>query len=244
MTEPMPPHPDPALKREFLLRDLAYWSDSFWKNEELGERRVQFLITLVTAAMAGLAALYGYARESTPLTDEQAATLVLRVALPALLGLLAIGAVTFLRMVHRDRVSDDYKDRADIVRRLVVGDVAHFWMSKPKCLENVERGIFPYVDADRRRKWSQGGLVITVTSLNTVLMAVLVGLLVWMLTGAGIGSNPAWLSAAAAAAIAWFGQILYAKRHHENAQDKRDESEAFRRAREFTIRSLLAFRGD
>ena len=42
--------PAPALDGQaFLLAEYQRLADSFWKNEEVGEKRVNFLITLVTA---------------------------------------------------------------------------------------------------------------------------------------------------------------------------------------------------
>jgi hypothetical protein len=45
--------------KELLLADHKYICDSFWKNEEPGEKRVQFFITLVTAVLAAVATILG-----------------------------------------------------------------------------------------------------------------------------------------------------------------------------------------
>ena len=45
--------------KDLLLADYKYFGESFWKNEEIGETRVRFFITLVTAVLAALAALAG-----------------------------------------------------------------------------------------------------------------------------------------------------------------------------------------
>ncbi|MEW5719784.1 MAG: hypothetical protein AB1817_14230, partial [Chloroflexota bacterium] len=42
---------------EFMLAEYRYFADGFWRNEEAGERRVNFFITLVTAVISALVAL-------------------------------------------------------------------------------------------------------------------------------------------------------------------------------------------
>jgi ADP-ribose pyrophosphatase YjhB (NUDIX family) len=43
--------------RELLLEDYRYLSDSFWKNEQVGETRVNWFIGIVTAVCGGLLAM-------------------------------------------------------------------------------------------------------------------------------------------------------------------------------------------
>ena len=43
--------------KELLLADFKYFADSFWKSEEVGEKRVTVFITLVTAVLAALTVL-------------------------------------------------------------------------------------------------------------------------------------------------------------------------------------------
>ena len=45
------------ISKEYLLAEYKHFSDSFWRNEEIGEKRVNFFITLVTAVMAAFVAL-------------------------------------------------------------------------------------------------------------------------------------------------------------------------------------------
>lgn len=44
--------------KDLLLADLEYIRASFWKNEDIGEKRFGFFVTVVTAVVAGLVALY------------------------------------------------------------------------------------------------------------------------------------------------------------------------------------------
>jgi len=41
-------------KQDFLLAEYQQYSEAFWRNEEAGERRVTFFITLATAVIAAL----------------------------------------------------------------------------------------------------------------------------------------------------------------------------------------------
>lgn len=43
----------------FLLEEYGKLSDAFLSNEELGERRLNFFVSLTTAVIAALAALWG-----------------------------------------------------------------------------------------------------------------------------------------------------------------------------------------
>lgn len=73
---------------DFLLVEYRNLADSFWRNEEAGERRVNFFITLVTAVLSALVAWA--TRGSGSRTDSDYA-----IVLFALLALLALGSVTF-----------------------------------------------------------------------------------------------------------------------------------------------------
>ena len=96
--------------KEFLLAEYRYFTDSLWRNEEGGEKRVQFFITLVTAVLAGLVALI------KPQSGEVRAEATYPMAAGALAALLVIGYVTLKRMRHRNRVTDDYKRTIDLIR--------------------------------------------------------------------------------------------------------------------------------
>ena len=74
--------------KEFLLHEYGYFSESFWRNEEAGEKRVNFFVTLVTAVLAALVALATRTKgDKGTLVDHQ----VLGITLAACLSLLAVG---------------------------------------------------------------------------------------------------------------------------------------------------------
>jgi hypothetical protein len=106
------PIPDKiAVAKELLLADHKYLCDSFWKNEETGEKRVQFFITLVTAVLAATATML------TKFDDEVTDTLFTAIILFSLFALFSFGVVTLLRILKRNEVSDGYKKDSDDIRQ-------------------------------------------------------------------------------------------------------------------------------
>ena len=90
--------------KDLLLQDLEYVRSSFWKNEEIGEKRFSFFVTIATAVAGGLVAL---ARVSC--------TAVSDVVPWAVSVLLVFGLLTYARMQHRNAVSDNYKELSDYI---------------------------------------------------------------------------------------------------------------------------------
>lgn len=145
--------------KDFLLADLKYFQDSFWKNEEIGEKRVTFFITLVAAVLAFLGAL---AKTDQPPSPE--------INIFALVVLLTIGIVTLFRILKRNKVSDEYKESMDYIRTIFK---KHF--DQGKCL--VDYLPFGPPGPVRLRKF--GGLAHTIAALNSLIFTTLVGLILW-----------------------------------------------------------------
>lgn len=99
---------DTSGSRELLLSDYKYLCDCFWKNEELGERRVTILTTLVAAVMA---AIVGLAKEQSPYIEAASVF--------AASGLAVIGFMTLLRILKRNEATDGYKKDMDEIRRRI-----------------------------------------------------------------------------------------------------------------------------
>ena len=93
-------HPSLDMK-DLLLADLQHFESAMARNEETGEKRFSFLISLLTAVGGGLGALYT-SRDVVPAR-------VVDVAAGASLALAGFAFLTFLRLVHRNRVTDGYK---------------------------------------------------------------------------------------------------------------------------------------
>ena len=99
--------------QELLLADLQHFSESLWRNEEVGEKRFNFFVTLVTAASAGLVTLYASQHAPTGTVLEQIRNGVL-------IALAGFGTLTYLRMLQRNRVTDEYKRTLTYIRKRLV----------------------------------------------------------------------------------------------------------------------------
>jgi hypothetical protein len=101
-----------AVLKEYLLAEHQYLREAFWRNEESGERRLQFFIGLVTAVFGGLGLL--------ATTDKGwfrgCPDRIYAAAAGGLVFLLLVGWMTLGRMNKRDRVSDEYKTSLDEIR--------------------------------------------------------------------------------------------------------------------------------
>jgi hypothetical protein len=95
---------------EFMLAELANTTESFFKSEEDGERRVVFFLTLAAGAGALLAFLLGKDASYDPAVRYPSAIVVL-------LGLLAFGFVVLRRVIRRNAMTDDYKKKLIRVRK-------------------------------------------------------------------------------------------------------------------------------
>jgi hypothetical protein len=156
---------------DFLRDEYKYFTDSFWKNEEIGEKRLTVFITLVTAVIAGLVALH----TKDGMIDKNHRFYV---TICSLFALLLLGLATLLRMRQRDRVSDEYKRALDEVRDLFreMGNRLHAYQPFPKV---------------GTRKRITGGYVQTVALINSLISAALIALLLRSI-------NPPWIPVAAA----------------------------------------------
>jgi hypothetical protein len=147
--------------KELLLAEHRYLADSFWRNEEAGEKRVNFFITLVTAVLAALVAL---ATRQGSLTDGQ----IGGITFAACLALLAVGILTFRRLIHRNRVTDGYKVSMDRIR-----DRFRAWD---------QRGLAGYDPFPKgtggARRFGRGGLTDLVAAVNSIIAAAAVAALV------------------------------------------------------------------
>ena len=83
---------NPIDDEKILFAEYSFFTNSFWKNEEVGERRVNFFITLATAVLAGMVALM--TSQHHGLTPEQ----VQQIGTGALSCVFIFGLITFLRM--------------------------------------------------------------------------------------------------------------------------------------------------
>jgi hypothetical protein len=153
---------------EFLLKDFEQWSNSYSKNEELGEKRVNFFTSVIAATFGGL----GFLAENNPLR-----TLELYVAAAfAALVLLLFGILTTLRIKRRNNQTSHYLALiAELRQRLA-----------PHWARTVSGEFIRYDENRRRRSLRNGGYVYVVGLLNSALSMIFS----WAVSAA-LGQTPA-----------------------------------------------------
>jgi drug/metabolite transporter (DMT)-like permease len=104
------------LAETFLLAEYSTYQEAFAKNEELGERRLQFLLGLVTAAFGVIGLLF--AADKGLVADHPRSIMWIGFALSALL--LGAGVQTHDRLLKRDATSREYQYLLDEVRKKFV----------------------------------------------------------------------------------------------------------------------------
>jgi|GEM_PF-1731308 len=158
--------------KELLLADYKYLADSFWKNEEVGEKRVTFLITLVTAVLTALTALATKDLDKTPSSSPPApfqSDILFLVMLFALFALLVIGLVTLCRIIKRNQVTDGYKRDMDKIRQLF-----HQFYDDGNVLKGYRPFRSPESLEPKTKKRKFGGLAYTVAALNSLIVTAFV----------------------------------------------------------------------
>ena len=151
-----PPAVEPRNTDDFLLAEYKNLAESFWHNEEIGEKRLNFFMTLVTAVIAALVAL------ATKQNDALTPADVKLISVYALLALLAFGLVTLMRLVKRNRTTDEYKQGMAKIRDQFRESDARLANYSP--FEKKQRALFA------------GGLVEMVAVINSLIVAALVAL--------------------------------------------------------------------
>ncbi|MCK5312255.1 MAG: hypothetical protein KAJ62_09100 [Desulfobacteraceae bacterium] len=171
---------------KLLLAEYEHFSASFWKNEEVGEKRVNFFITLTTAVIAGLIALS---------TNDHCTDLEIRqIVSVALSGLFLFGLVTFFRILKRNRVTDEYKDIIKYLREQL----------KERSITLSEYKI-PF--REKETKLFRGGLTDTVAVVNSFIIAVITSL--WF------GDKLGWIIVIASFSIIFYIQTSIGKKDRE-----------------------------
>ncbi len=96
---------------ELLLEEHRYIGDSFWKNEEGGETKVRFFITLVSAVLTALGTLF-----TITINNKEIYNLIIPIIIFVLFSLFMYGIITLLRILKRNKVADTYKKGMDEIR--------------------------------------------------------------------------------------------------------------------------------
>lgn len=96
--------------KDLLIADLEHFADSMARNEDVGEKRLTYFVSLLTAVAAGLTALATAERQpGSELFRTSAGT--------AIATLFIIGLLSYLRMIHRNRVTDEYQRTLGYIRQ-------------------------------------------------------------------------------------------------------------------------------
>jgi uncharacterized membrane protein YeiH len=149
---------------DFLLAEYVHMCESFLRNEESGEKRAAFFVTLVGAAGGILGFVFG---EKTLIVSRDKIYLAAAVVAAALL---CFGFLTVKRLIKRDIETDKIKFALRALRRLFLTQ---------KEAEEMPNAFFnPYASASLRsvtwRSIGNGGWMHTVSFVNSLLTGVFI----------------------------------------------------------------------
>ena len=200
---------------DFLKAEYAHVAASLLQNEEDGEKRVSTFIGIATAVGGALGFLLGKGAEVVPFVGPRSLTAV------ALIALLALGYVTMLRVITRNKASDDYKEGLRKIRRWFVAvDPEGLAAYLPFDLARAKRH-----DSLPAFRFGTGGWLEFVILVN----ALIAGALVADLATLGVdryeewGLKPSLVAGAlgfVAVVIARWRLIRSANRHRENVESR------------------------
>ena len=191
-----------------MLAEFQNMHASRWKNEETGDRRVNFFLSVTAAVVAASVAL-----AAKSFGDMSAS--ILLVFLLGVVGVLLFGVFTLLRLVRRNKVTDKYDIAQDKIR-------AYFLAQDIQIEQYVEfqpKGKYdPFVNSKQRKfRLKRGGLVETVALLNSVIVTLLVAV-------GSVSSNlDAWMSMAAIVVgvlVFWIQKVAVDKLYRSDSDDE------------------------
>lgn len=162
--------------KSLLLEEFKARSDAMAKSEQAGETRVNLFIGLITLIGGGAGALLTKETSIAALSDERRLLIVV-----ALFSLLIVGIITLLRLITRNKHTDQCKRQLDQLRQAykdqfdVDGSWAHYDLFPP----DRKKGS----GTDRLLPREFGGLAFVVSGLNAVLLTAAVGLACFSDTG-------------------------------------------------------------
>jgi 8-oxo-dGTP pyrophosphatase MutT (NUDIX family) len=195
-------------QKDLLLEDFRYLTESFWRNEQAGETRVNWFIGLVTAVAAGLVAL-----STSDRAPQDEALRVIVVA--SLFGLLLLGIVTLLRVLIRNEATDRYVQASDIIRQLFMDHLDR---------DQVLVQYYPFGRPNKSTRRKLGGLAHIVAALNCLLFAALLGVAVYPVPNANLDAaaapGPALATAAVGFGLGVLLQYVYIARRERRWKSK------------------------
>jgi putative (di)nucleoside polyphosphate hydrolase len=147
----------PINDEKLLLAEYAHFSDGIFKNEEIGERRIQFFTTIATAVLGGVVLLLTGDHVSLQKSE------IRLLAMAVLLGLFLMGFVTLLRILQRDKVTREYKKIQRYLREQLKK-------------RSVSLGGYDIPFSGQRNILLRGGLAVTTAVINSLVLAFFVAI--------------------------------------------------------------------
>jgi 8-oxo-dGTP pyrophosphatase MutT (NUDIX family) len=164
--------------RDLLLEDYRYRAAMMAESEKSGETRVNLFVVLMTLVSA---ALIDLVTGDKPLKEQSEFLLVIS----GLGALLIFGWLTLLRLIKRNKSTDECKHSLDLIRQIykdnfdetgvLLGYYPVNWLSPKKNKSPTASGT----SSSLKKFRSPGGLVHLVAAINGILIGELFAVLCW-----------------------------------------------------------------
>lgn len=192
---------DSARLDNFLLVEYEHRSEALLRNEDSGDQRATFFVSVAAAAAAVLAFAFGGDR---PIVQRD---LVPPAAAISAAMLFVFGLLTVRRIIERHIVTDRHIFALRSLRRAFVSR---------EMADAYPNAFFKLYEAREPRKieilsLGKGGWLQTVALINSILSGIMVAAAVRSFDPASYWVCPA-LGAFGAFAVVWSGQLAYARR--------------------------------
>ncbi|MFV1998265.1 MAG: NUDIX hydrolase [Acidiferrobacterales bacterium] len=232
---------------DMLKADYQYLAESFWKNEQTGETRVNLFIGLGTLVVGALASLL------TGKHVELNAELKFIIA-GSMFSLIVLGIVTLLRILIRNQHTDEYIRGMDHIRQKVK-DYNYTW--------GLLEGYYPFgktvlntvaihtphpVRKERFKVRRFGGLAHTIAAINSLLFGTSVGVILYSPQPSLIALT---ILVAFAFLVSLIAQIIYISRRELASKAKIEQGEyshaggiVYRRENEEVLFLLVQAKGN
>ena len=171
-----------------VLAEYGHAAESLLHNEEDGEKRASFFVAVAAGAGGVLTVVLGKDAAMRPADVNPLVVLMLLVVL-------LLGYLTFMRLVHRNRVTDGYKQGLHRTRR--------YFLMGPTDARRAFLAFDPYQVPRRQapswRRIGRGGWLETVAAVESLIAGALAATLVptpsWWAEGAigAVGAATVWI---------------------------------------------------
>ena len=108
-------------RTEFLLADHKRFAELFCRTEDLGDKRVDTLVKLVTIAVAAILALVTVSPEEQFFSRER----LTLITAAAMVALYVLGIVTYVGVVRGNEAVNRWKVRLDMIRKVFKGELCY-----------------------------------------------------------------------------------------------------------------------